>query len=127
MEILRENDAHGVGGRARLMVASALGYRLKLLVETTEANPPHYLFTRSTGDLEGTGEWVFEQKGDTTYATWTWIVESHHPLLNLLEPLAKRVFEWSHNDASGKGQRGLKRLLEKQAAGAQTQAMRTSQ
>jgi len=30
------------------------------------------------------------------------------PLLNLLEPIAKPLFRWSHNDASAKGQRGLK-------------------
>ena len=28
------------------------------------------------------------------------------------EPIAKPIFAWSHQDASQKGQRGLKRLLE---------------
>lgn len=103
-----------VGSQAKLTVASALGYRLNLLLEITESNPPHHLMTVARGDLEGTGKWEFKQEGDTTTATWTWIVETHHPLLNLLEPLAKKLFAWSHNDASAKGYRGLKALLEKE-------------
>ncbi len=98
--------------QTKLVVQSALGYRLKLEVETVESNPPYYLKTVSRGNLEGTGEWQLEQQGDTTHATFTWIVETKHPLLNLIEPLAKRLFEWSHNDASRKGHQGLKKLLE---------------
>ncbi|MGH2542643.1 MAG: SRPBCC family protein, partial [Ardenticatenaceae bacterium] len=101
-----------VGRRVKLTVKSALGYRLKLDVEIVEMEPPRYLSTLSRGQLEGTGVWEFAQEGDKTVATWTWIVESHHPLLNLLEPVAKGLFRWSHNDASRKGHRGLKRLLE---------------
>ena len=113
VEVVPDVQPPHIGSRARLAVASALGYRLNLEVEITESNPPYYLNTLSRGDLEGTGTWEFEQKGDTTIATWTWIVESHHPLLKMLEPIAKRLFEWSHNDASEKGHRGLKKLLEK--------------
>ncbi len=100
------------GARARLVVKSGLGYRLRLLVEISESIPPRYLLTRTQGQLDGTGRWEFEQRDVTTTAIWTWIVETHHPLLNLLEPIAKKAFEWSHNDASAKGHQGLKRLLE---------------
>jgi uncharacterized protein YndB with AHSA1/START domain len=111
-EVLPGVQPPDVGSRSRLTVKSVLGYRLHIEVETTESDPPYYLDTVSNGDLEGTGTWEFKQDGDTTTATWAWIVESHHPLLNLLEPVAKKLFEWSHNDASEKGHRGLKQLLE---------------
>jgi uncharacterized protein YndB with AHSA1/START domain len=104
-----------VGNQANLTVRSPLGYQLNLLTETTESDPPRWLNTRSQGDLQGTGTWEFAQEEDgTTHVTWTWIVESHHPLLNVLEPIAKPLFEWSHNYVSGKGHRGLKGLLEEE-------------
>jgi hypothetical protein len=101
-----------VGSRGKLTVKSFLGYRLHLLVEITESEAPRRFVTSSRGDLEGIGEWQFEQRGDTTVAQWTWTVETHHRLLNLLEPLAKRLFAYSHKDASAKGRRGLQRRLE---------------
>lgn len=112
VEVLKTGDANGIGGCTRLVVKSALGYTLNLEVTTVEANAPTYLKTVTRGQLEGTGVWQFEQQGPTTHATWTWIVNSNHPLLNLLEPIAKPLFRWSHNDASAKGHRGLKHLLE---------------
>lgn len=105
----------GAPKRTRLTVKSTLGYTLQIAVETVEAQPPYRLKTAAYGQLAGTGEWIFRQEGDTTHAQWTWIVESHHRLLNLLEPVAKPLFAWSHNDASRKGHLGLKKLLEKQA------------
>jgi len=96
----------------RLTVKSVFAYRLLLDVETVEARSPNLLRTVARGQLTGTGDWVFNQDGDTTHAEWTWIVSSNHPLLNLLEPIMKPMFAWSHKDASQKGYRGLKRFLE---------------
>lgn len=108
------NQSHAGNPMARLTVKSVFGYRLQLDVETVEAHPPHLLRTVARGQLTGTGDWIFTQEGETTHAAWTWIVASDHPLLNLLEPIAKPIFAWSHNDASQKGHRGLKVLLERQ-------------
>ena len=124
VEVVRNGSTSRQSQHARLVVKSALGYSLKLDVETTESNPPHYLKTVSRGNLEGTGEWTFEQQGDTTHATWIWTVESQHRLLNLLEPIAKSLFAWSHNDASRKGHQGLKKLLEQDNQVAQAERER---
>lgn len=113
VEILRRAEVGQSGGQARLVVKSALGYTLKLEVETVAVEAPFYLKTAAKGQLAGIGEWQFTQEGNSTHAAWTWIVESHHPLLNLLEPIAKPLFAWSHNDASHKGHMGLKKFLEK--------------
>jgi uncharacterized protein YndB with AHSA1/START domain len=125
VEVLRDVSPELVGARARLLVKSALGYTLTLEVEIVEADPPRYLKTAATGQLEGTGLWELEAQGPeagtlgapTTHVTFTWIVASRHPLLNLLEPVAKPLFAWSHNDASRKGHLGLKRRLEKPTPG----------
>lgn len=113
VEILHDAGSGNAGSRARLQVKSALGYTLDLDVETVAIDPPNSIKTVVAGQLAGSGEWEFKQEGDTTHAIFTWIVESHHPLLNVLEPIAKPLFKWSHDDASRKGHRGLKKLLEK--------------
>jgi Polyketide cyclase / dehydrase and lipid transport len=110
VEVLRLVDDTPVV--TRLTVKSVFAYRLILDAETVEARPPTLLRTVARGQLIGTGDWVFNQDGDTTHAEWTWIVSSNHPLLNLLEPIMKPMFAWSHKDASQKGHRGLKRFLE---------------
>jgi uncharacterized protein YndB with AHSA1/START domain len=112
IEIIKDVPFPYVGGRARMRVKSPFGYSLALEVETTGARPPYELHTVSYGSLAGTGDWVFEEKDGITYATWTWIVESHHPLLNRLEWLAKPLFAQSHVIVSERGHQGLKRLLE---------------
>lgn len=112
LRILKDEPFPYVGGRAELLVRSPFGYHLRLEVETTEANPPHYLETLSHGQLQGTGIWEFSQEGDTTQVTWTWIVRSDHPLLNRLEWAAKPLFALSHILTSRKGHHGLKHLLE---------------
>jgi hypothetical protein len=112
VEILPGVQPPSVGSRAMLNVASVLGYRLRLLTEIVEFDPPRHLGTVASGDLEGTGTWDLEQQGDTTAIRFIWIVRTHHQLLNVLEPVAKPLFAWSHNNASAKGHRGLKNLLE---------------
>jgi uncharacterized protein YndB with AHSA1/START domain len=114
VRVLKEVEFPHVGGEVELIVRSPFGYRLKLNVETAEADPPRTLKTISRGDLAGTGEWVFQEEGDTTHAIWTWIVESNHALLNRLEWLLKPVFAFSHVLVSGSGHRGLKKLLERE-------------
>jgi hypothetical protein len=66
----------------------------------------------ASGNLEGTGTWDLEQRGEVTAVRWIWAVEARHPLLNLLKPVAKPLFTWSHRNASEKGRQGLRNLLE---------------
>ena len=112
VDVLPGVQPPNVGSRARLTVVSPLGYRLTLVSEITDVDPPKLLQTVAQGQLAGTGTWELEQQGETTAVTWTWIVETHHPLLNLLEPITKPLFAWSHNAVSAKGHRGLKKRLE---------------
>lgn len=114
LRILKDVPFPYVGGRVELLVRSPFGYHLRLEVETAEADPPRYLKTLSRGQLEGTGIWEFREENGTTYATWTWIVRSDHPVLNRLEWIAKPIFALSHILTSRKGHRGLKRLLERE-------------
>ena len=110
--ILKDAPFPHVGGQAEFLVRSPFGYRLRIVVETVAAEPPRLIDTRSTGQLQGAGLWEFRQEGDTTHVTFTWSVRSNHPVLNRLERVAKPLFALSHAIVSGRGHRGLKRLLE---------------
>jgi uncharacterized protein YndB with AHSA1/START domain len=110
--ILKDAPFPHVGGQAEFLIRSPFGYRLRIVVETAAAEPPHVIDTRSTGQLQGTGLWEFHQEGDATHITFTWTVRSDHPVLNRLERVAKPLFALSHAIVSGRGHRGLKRLLE---------------
>ncbi|MBP6789826.1 MAG: SRPBCC family protein [Candidatus Promineofilum sp.] len=110
--ILKDAPFPHVGGQAEFLVRSPFGYRLRIVVETVAADPPHSITTHSTGQLQGTGIWEFREEGGTTHVTFTWIVRSAHPLITRLEWVAKPLFALSHAIVSGRGHRGLKRLLE---------------
>ena len=110
--ILKDAPFPHVGGQAEFLIRSPFGYRLRIVVETVAAEPPYVIDTRSTGQLQGTGLWEFRQEGDATHVTFTWTVRSDHRVLNQLERVAKPLFALSHAIVSGRGHRGLKRLLE---------------
>lgn len=116
VRVLKDVPFPHIGGQVEMIVRSPFRYHLRLEVETAEADPPCYLKTVSRGQLAGTGIWEFAQEGETTTATWTWIVRSDHPMLNRFEWIAKPLFTLSHVLASRKGHRGLKRLLEGEQA-----------
>ncbi len=101
------------GGRAEFLVRSPFGYRLRLDVTITAADPPRSITTETRGQLVGTGIWEFREVDGATEVTFTWIVRTNHPLINRLEWFAKPLFALSHAIVSGRGHRGLKRLLER--------------
>lgn len=110
--ILKDAAFPHVGGRAEFIVRSPFGYRLRLDVTVTAADPPRSITTESRGQLEGTGLWEFREADGATHVTFTWVVRSLHPVLNRLEWIAKPLFARSHAILSGRGERGLRRLLE---------------
>lgn len=110
--ILKDAPFPHVGGQAEFLIRSPFGYRLRIVVETVAADPPRLIDTRSTGQLQGRGLWEFRQEGNVTHVTFTWTVRSDHAVINRLERFAKPLFALSHVIVSGRGHRGLKRLLE---------------
>ena len=115
--ILKDAPFPHVGGEAEFLVRSPFGYRLLIDVTTVAAEPPRSITTETRGQLEGTGIWEFEETDGVTHVTFTWIVRTHHRLINRLEWAAKPLFALSHAIVSGRGHRGLKRLLEKEQSG----------
>jgi hypothetical protein len=84
---------------------------------TTRIEKPRLLEGRAEGELAGVGRWrLFEEAqgaGDrpVTAVLYEWNVSTTKPWMNLLAPLARRVFEWNHDWVMRNGGEGMARKL----------------
>ena len=113
---LKAGDANGVGRVVALRTKGKLPYELNWQAEMTAARKPHGMSVRARGDLDGRGEWTFEQDGDWVVVTYDWTVLATKPWMIYLAPLLKPVFVWNHKWAMQRGFEGLQRELARQAA-----------
>jgi hypothetical protein len=86
----------GRGARFAATVRAPAGYELSATIETVDAARPTHLRMRSSGDLEGGGVWELRRLTSGTDVRFTWDVTTRHRWLNLLTPVARPLFEWSH-------------------------------
>jgi uncharacterized protein YndB with AHSA1/START domain len=103
-----------LGSIADCEVKGALPFSLRFTVEVTTFEPPHLVEIKSTGNLEGTGKWVLESKGNGTQSMFYWDVGTTNPILNFLAkiPFAKPILEKSHDDVMAKGYEVIKARIE---------------
>lgn len=97
-EVLDPGNANGVGHRVRHRVTSPLRYRLTYVGSVTVAEEALMSRFEAVGDLEGVGQFALEPAGsESTLITFHWLVETPKPWMNLLAPLARPLFVWSHH------------------------------
>jgi uncharacterized protein YndB with AHSA1/START domain len=113
---VKAGDANGVGRVVALRTKGKLPYELHWQAEMTAAQKPHRMSVRARGDLDGRGEWRFEQDGDHVVVTYDWTVLATKPWMIYLAPLLKPVFVWNHKWAMQRGFEGLERELARRAA-----------
>ncbi|MEX1178668.1 MAG: SRPBCC family protein [Nitriliruptor sp.] len=89
-------DHDGRGASFEATVRAPVGYRLSARIETVAAERPRCLQMRASGDLDGTGTWRLRDHPDGTDVRFTWDVRTRERWMNLLTPVARPVFEWSH-------------------------------
>jgi hypothetical protein len=104
------NGDGGVGTVYRHRWRSVLPYTVGFDIETTRIERPAFLEGRATGELAGTGRWQLIGDGPTT-VTYEWDVETTRAWMNLLAPLGRPVFAWSHDVVMRRGGEGLARRL----------------
>jgi hypothetical protein len=109
---LERGDAHGVGGLFRYTWKSLLPYRLTFDMHITRVKPLAAIEGVASGDLEGTGRWLFtaEEEGVTT-VRYEWQVRTTKRWMNLAAPIARPLFKWNHDMVMQQGGKGLARLL----------------
>ena len=103
----------GIGKKVSLYTKGWLPYTLRWNFEVTKAEFPRGFALKAYGDLEGRGEWVFTQEGDTCCARYEWHVLAEKPVLKMFSFLLKPVFSANHHWAMKKGLESLEIELER--------------
>lgn len=97
VEVIDEGGRDGVGRRVRNVVASPLLYRLSYEGEVTRVGEPYRARFEAVGDLEGVGQFEIDSGGGSTVVTFDWLVTTPRWWMNLLAPIARPLFAWSHH------------------------------
>lgn len=72
-------------------------YNLKIKMTPLKIDPGKELTLLAEGDLKGTGRFTFEQTENHTTVTFYWDVMTTKLWMNMLAPIAKPFFTFSHN------------------------------
>jgi hypothetical protein len=108
---LERGDAHGVGGLFRYTWKSLLPYRLTFDMRITRVRPLAAIEGVASGELEGTGRWLFTAEDGVTTVRYEWQVRAIKRWMNLAAPIARPLFKWNHDILMQQGGQGLARLL----------------
>lgn len=116
-EELEPSDERGLGQRVRLRTRGFLPYTLDWTLRVTESRYPQRYAVAASGDFVGRGVWTFEQDGETVVATYDWHITATKPLIPLLGPVFRPLFESNHRWAMRQGEESLRlELLRRRAA-----------
>ena len=106
-KIIQAGDAAGNGQIIRYTWKALLPLTLTINFKITNKEKYKRIEGVSSGDLEGTGTWTFEEHKGITTIQYNWEVESTKKLVNFLSPVFKGFFIYNHNLIMRRGGRGL--------------------
>jgi hypothetical protein len=91
---------------------SFIPYKLRFETEVTGMEQYNFIQANVTGELEGTGRWVFTDEGNGyTTVTYFWYVRTTMAWMNLTAPVLGGVFRWNHDTVMRWGGQGLAEKL----------------
>ncbi len=108
---LKPGDVDGIGAVHRSTWKSALPYTLEFDSEVVRMEKQRLIEARAFGELDGRGVWRFEQTETGTRVQYDWTVKTTKAWMNLIAPIAKPLFKWSHDIIMNWGEEGLRKLL----------------
>ncbi|MCA6448798.1 MAG: SRPBCC family protein [Chitinophagaceae bacterium] len=108
---LDKGDAEGLGGVRCYTWRSVLPYRLAFHMQLTELEKYRRLKGIATGELEGEGEWLFEEQNGITYIHYHWTVFTNKSWMNHWAFLLRPAFSYNHDVVMRWGAKGLARKL----------------
>jgi Polyketide cyclase / dehydrase and lipid transport len=104
-------DERRVGSRYRIAWRSRVPYELEFDFTVRRIDPPRSMEGEAVGALHGSGRWrLFEQDG-VTAVLYEWNVDTTKAWMNVLQPLARPIFEHNHDVVMRWGGEGLARRL----------------
>lgn len=108
---LQDGDVNGIGGIRQYTWRSVLPYQLEFNMKLTELEHHKRIKGAAFGELEGEGEWFFEEKNGITYIQYHWTVFTNKAWMNYLAFMLKPAFNYNHNVVMSWGAKGLARKL----------------
>jgi uncharacterized protein YndB with AHSA1/START domain len=100
-------DTGGVGSVATLKFRVLLPYTLTITTTSTRFEAPHLLEGSVSGELEGTWRWMLQPNEGGTRVVFEETVTTNRWILDLLAPIASRLFELNHRIAAERGAKGM--------------------
>ena len=110
---LEPGDTNGLGSYYRIVMRSALPYRLSFNVRTTRLLRPAIIEAVADGELTGIGLWTLSAQTAGTAIRYDWNVDTAKRWMQALAPIARPVFESNHDVIMRWGLTGLERRLAK--------------
>ena len=105
-----------VGRTLDVLTKGWLPYTLRWTLQITEGISDTGFAIAASGDLEGSGRWTFEPRGEEVVITYDWRVQASKPLLRRLSWLLRPAFAANHRWAMKKGERSLQLELQRRRA-----------
>lgn len=120
-------DADGIGQRASSRWRGPVGYTIEFEIETVEREYLRSLKGRASGELSGYGTWTISPIADLenperiwTRVVYEWRIVATKRWMQLLNPVARPVFVYSHDHVMRKGAEGLADWLDCELKGFET-------
>lgn len=107
VEQLQSGQASGIDSVWRYCWQGNLPYQLVFDVRATRIEPLLAIEGSASGDLEGTGRWLFSSEGAVSVVRYEWQVRSTRWWMNLIAPLARPLFIRNHARLMAQGAAGL--------------------
>ncbi len=108
---LEKGDTDGVGGVREYTWRSILPYQLAFNMRLTELEKYKRMKGIAFGELEGEGEWFFEEKDGITFIHYYWTVFTNKAWMNYLAFMLKPAFNYNHDVVMSWGAKGLAKKL----------------
>ncbi|MBK5233925.1 MAG: SRPBCC family protein [Thermoleophilia bacterium] len=114
----------GIGQRANSRWRGPVGYSIEFEIETIEREYPKSLKGKATGEVSGSGTWNISPIVDLeepdrvwTQVVYEWQVVATKKWMQILNPIARPVFVYSHDHVMKAGAEGLAEYLECEMSG----------
>jgi hypothetical protein len=108
---LEKGDENGIDSIREYTWRSILPYKLAFNMRLTELEQYRRMKGEAFGELEGEGEWFFEEKDGITHIQYNWTVFTNKAWMNYLAFIMKPAFNYNHDVVMSWGAKGLAKKL----------------
>ena len=103
-----------VGSKIAAVARGWLPYKLRFTIETTALVKPTLIAFKASGDFRtDDSRWVLTPSGNGAHVVLYWNPVVDKPVVKLLSPLLKPLFQWNHHWTMVRGQRQIIEYMSK--------------